>query len=276
MGGVHVRPSSTPASDRPRSPAAQFATPDRLSDYWRFYWAVAEAQTARWLPSTPSRLLDLSSPDFQGTPRAVAAGHDVVTLLPSLDVAMRRSLTLVNGRAMVPPPARRGRLRRVVGDSAFLRGFASEAFDGVIADNRVLSRHLATEASLAEVARVLRPGGRALVSVDSVVLGMALLAEQDCWPELSHAPSADVLLVPWPDGSISRCFTGEQLTETLVDAGLELEWIKPRTVLSASTVEMMLARDPRSMGRLVEMELRATESDDYVGVHMVASARKPG
>jgi hypothetical protein len=30
------------------------------------------------------------------------------------------------------------------------------------------------------------------------------------------------------------------------------------------------------MGRLVEMELRATESDDYVGVHLVASARKPG
>ena len=47
-------------------------------------------------------------------------------------------------------------------------------------------------------------------------------------------------------------------------------------MLSASTVEMMLARDPRSMGRLVEMELRATESDDYVGVHLVASARKPG
>ena len=62
----------------------------------------------------------------------------------------------------------------------------------------------------------------------------------------------------------------------LTDAGLELEWVKPRTVLSASTVEMMLARDPRSMGRLVEMELHATESDDYVGVHLVASARKPG
>ncbi|WP_159940670.1 MULTISPECIES: class I SAM-dependent methyltransferase [unclassified Nocardiopsis] len=272
---MHVRPSPTPASDRPRSTAAQFATPDRLSDYWRFYWAVAEAQLARWLPSSPSRLLDLSSPDFQGTERAVAAGHDVVTLLPSADTAVRRPLTLVNGRAVVPPPARRGRLRHVVGDPVFLSNFAPEAFDGVIADNRVLSRNLATEAALAEVARVLRPGGRTLLCVDSVVLGMALLAEQDCWPELSYAPTADVLLVPWPDGSITRCFTAEQLTETLTDAGLELEWLKPRTVLSASTVEMMLARDPRSMGRLVEMELRATESDDYVGVHLVASARKP-
>lgn len=270
-----MQPSSTPASDRPRSTADQFATPDRLSSYWRFYWAVAEAQIARWLPTAPSLLLDLSSPNFQGTPRAVAEGHDVVTLLSSADSAVRRPLTLVNGHAMVPRPARRGRVRPVVGDSAFLRNFASESFDGVIADDRVLSRHLATEEALTEVSRVLRPGGRALLCVDSVVLGMALLAEQDCWPELSHAPNADVLLVPWPDGSITRCFTAEQLTEALTDTGLELEWLKPRTVLSASTVEMMLERDPRSMGHLVEMELRATESDDYVGVHLVASARKP-
>ncbi len=270
-----MRPSPTPASDRPRSPAAQFATTDRLSDYWRFYWAVAEAQISRWLPETPARLLDLSSPDFHGTPRAVAAGHDVVTLLSSVDQAMRRPLTLVNGRAAVPRPARRGRLRHVVADSAFLRAFAPESFDGVIADNRVFSRQLATESSMSEVARVLRPGGRVLVCVDSVVLGMALLAEQDYWPELSHAPSADVLLVPWPDGSITRCFTAEQLTEMVTEAGLDLEWIKPRTVLSASTVEMMLARDPRSMARLVEMELHAADSDDYVGVHLVASARKP-
>ena len=270
-----MRPSSTPASDRPRSPAAQFATTDRLSDYWRFYWAVAEAQISRWLPPTPSRLLDLSSPDFQGTPRAVAAGHDVVTLLPSADLAMRRPLTLVNSRAMVPRPAPRGRLRHVVGDSAFLRTFTPGSFDGVIADNRVFSLQLAAESSMSEVARVLRPGGRVLVCVDSVVLGMALLAEQDYWPELSHAPSADVLLVTWPDGSITRCFTAEQLTEMVTEAGLELEWIKPRTVLSASTVEMMLDRDPRSMARLVEMELHAADSDDYVGVHLVASARKP-
>ena len=270
-----MRPSSTPASDRPRSPAAQFAAPDRLSDYWRFYRAVAEAQIARWLPKAPSRILDLSSPDYQGIPRAIAEGHDVVALLPSTDSAVLRPLHPVDGPTAAPRSARSGRLHQIVGDPAFLRFLSAEGFDGVIADNRMLSRQLATEESVAQIARVLRPGGRVLLCVDSVVLGMALLAEQDCWPELSHAPSADVLLVPWPDGSITRCFTADQLTDTLTGAGLELEWIKPRTVLSASTVEMMLARDPRSMNRLVEMELRATESDDYVGVHLVASARKP-
>jgi hypothetical protein len=88
-------------------------------------------------------------------------------------------------------------------------------------------------------------------------------------------PSADVLLVPWPDGSITRCFTAEQLAELLTDVGLELDWIRPRTVLSASTVEMMLPRDPHMLAHLVEMELKAAESDDYVGVHLLASARKP-
>ncbi|MDT0301530.1 class I SAM-dependent methyltransferase [Streptomonospora wellingtoniae] len=264
-------PDSRPA----RSAAAHFATSDSLSAYWRFYWAVADAQLARWLPEEPGRILDLSGPDFRGAPRAVADGHDVVTLLPSAELRPRRQLTLVNGH--VPAARRRspGRLQPVVGDTTFLSEFTSGAFDGVLADNRVLSRHLATEASLGEIARVLRPGGRVLLCVDSVVLGMALLAEQDCWPELSFAPRADVLLVPWPDGSITRCFTAEQIGEVVTDVGLELDWIRPRTVLSASTVEVMLARDSQALGRLVEMELRAGESDDYVGVHLLASARKP-
>src|SRR5699024_9968851 len=100
--GVHVRPSSTPASDRPRSPTAHFATPDRLSGYWRFYWAVAEAQVTRWLPRMPSRLLDLSSPDYQATSRAVAAGHVVGPLLPDLQTRARRELSRVHGRSPLP------------------------------------------------------------------------------------------------------------------------------------------------------------------------------
>ncbi|TQN30514.1 methyltransferase family protein [Haloactinospora alba] len=269
-------PTETPVDQRPaRSPAAHFATMESLSGYWRFYWAVAGAQLSQWLPHRPSRLLDLSSPEFRGAPRAAAAGHNVVTLLPSADMAPRRSLPLVNGHAPAPRQESTGEVRSVVGDTTFLSALADDTFDGVVSDNRVLSQHLATEASLSEIARVLRPGGRTLLCVDSVVLGMALLAEQDYWPQLSHAPDADVLLVPWPDGSITRCFTAEQLTELLTGAGLEPEWVKPRTVLSASTVDTLLADDPRALGDLVEMELKATESDDYVGVHLLASARKP-
>ncbi|MGV2385867.1 MAG UNVERIFIED_CONTAM: methyltransferase, partial [Thermobifida fusca] len=73
----------------------------------------------------------------------------------------------------------------------------------------------------------------------------------------------------------TRCFTSEQLRELLTEAGLDVEWIRPRTVLSASTVEKVLAERPRALNRLVEMELKAAESGEDVSMHLVASARKP-
>ncbi|MFI0355463.1 methyltransferase [Actinomadura sp. 9N407] len=171
--------------------------------------------------------------------------------------------------AAPPAPA-----RRVIADSGALGFLADGCLDAVIAENRVLSRHLVTEASVAEIARVLRPGGRILLSVDSLTLGMALLAEQNCWAHLSDVPSAEVVLVPWPDGTITRCFWADQLRELLTDAGLEVEWIRPRTVLSPSTVEHVLAASPRALPRLVRTELNAPLNDDSLGVHLLASARR--
>lgn len=276
--GSARHPSLFEASDDsdlppPRSPAAHFASPDTLSAYWRFYWAVADVQLSRWLPTEPSRILDLSGPDSRGASRAAAAGHDVVQLVPATEGSPVLHAEL---RAPAPRGTPAGRIRAVVGDPTYLTGFASDRFDAVLADNRALSRHLATETLLSEIMRVLRPGGRALLCVDSVVLGMALLAEQTRWPELSYAAGADVLLVPWPDGTITRCFTVDQLSESLADSGLQLEWVKPRTVLSASTVELMMNDKPQALRRLVDMELKAAESDDAVGAHLLASARKPG
>ena len=64
----------------------------------------------------------------------------------------------------------------------------------------------------AEIARVLRPGGQLLACVDSLVLGMSILAEQHHWAELTDLPQAEVVLIPWPDGRITRCFGPEQLS----------------------------------------------------------------
>ena len=88
-------------------------------------------------------------------------------------------------------------------------------------------------------------GGRALVCVDSLVLGMAILAEQNYWAHLRQ--TGEVMLVPWPDGSITRCFSSAQLRELLTGAGLEVEWMRPRTVLSPSTVDHVLAADARAL-----------------------------
>ncbi|MGW4800109.1 class I SAM-dependent methyltransferase, partial [Nonomuraea sp. NPDC004297] len=85
-----------------------------------------------------------------------------------------------------------------------------------------------------------------------------------------------VMLVPWPDGSITRCFSSGQLRELLIGAGLEVEWMRPRTVLSPSTVDHVLSSDARALNYLVRTELEAQPNDDdTVGIHLVASARRP-
>jgi hypothetical protein len=53
---------------------------------------------------------------------------------------------------------------------------------------------------------VLRPGGRLLLAVDSLAVGLARLAEQGRWAQLADVPSADGVLVPDDDGSLTRCF----------------------------------------------------------------------
>ena len=71
-----------------------------------------------------------------------------------------------------------------------------------------------------------------------------MLAEQHRWPHLVDVPNADVVLIPWPDGTITRCYGAEQLRELFTGSGLEVSWIRPRTVLSPQTVSYLLARDP--------------------------------
>ncbi|HYB46510.1 MAG TPA: methyltransferase, partial [Streptosporangiaceae bacterium] len=129
------------------------------------------------------------------------------------------------------------------------------------------------ETMIAEIARVLRPGGRVFACVDSLVLGMAVLADQHHWAHLVDLPHAEVVLVPWPDGTITRCYGPDQARELFIGAGFEVAWIRPRTALSESVVMHVLQGDPASLPRLVRAEL-AARSDESLGVQLVISARK--
>ncbi|MFP3962199.1 methyltransferase domain-containing protein [Actinomadura fulvescens] len=242
---------------------------ESLAKYWSFYRAVAAAQLARWLPHRPSRILDISGGQSHSA-QAAAAGH---TVLGVRDPHLVAPPVNGNGRPPAPRPGA-GTLRQIVADTGSLSFLADACVDAVVAEDRTLSRHLATESTIAEVARVLRPGGRVLLTVDSLTLGMALLAEQNCWAHLSDVPSAEVVLVPWPDGTITRCFWADQLRELCTEAGLEVEWIRPRTALSPSTVEHILTASPRDLPRLVRTELSAPLLDESLGVHLLASARR--
>lgn len=296
-----------------------------LTAYWRFQRAVVAAQLQAWLPPRGRILVDISGPQSSVASQAATAGYTVLQVLPRFPSAAEppgpghpapadpargepargdpvlgdpvpgrparlgvpRTLT-VRGVHRRRSPA--GRLVRVVADSANLSFLADGSVDGVIADDGALSRHLMAEDVAAEIARVLRPGGQLLASVDSLVLGMSILAEQHHWAELTDLPQAEVVLVPWPDGRITRCFGPDQLVDLLTEAGLEVSWIRPRTVLSPSMVDHVLRKDPSAIMRLVRAELAAgaeeagpagpghgnrNGGDESFGIHLLAAARKP-
>ncbi|MDF5756510.1 methyltransferase domain-containing protein [Spongiactinospora sp. TRM90649] len=242
-------------------PAEELNGSGTLGPYWTFYRAVAAEQLGRWLPERPSTLLDMSGGGGQWAAQAAHCGHRVIEVIDfRIDAAAEQDKLRDADR-----------VRQIRADD--LGFLPDESIDAVVAEERALSVELMAESAMDDVARVLRPGGRALVCVDSLVLGMAILAEQNYWAHLCQ--KGEVMLVPWPDGSITRCFTSAQLRELLTGAGLEVEWIRPRTVLSPSTVDHVLASDSRALTWLVRTELEANpEDDDTVGIHLVASARK--
>ncbi len=258
------------------SPGKPFPT------YRAFRAAVEQAQLTSWLPGGRRFLLDISGPGAHAAEVAACAGHSVLRVASPEAV----SPEAVSPETVAPPPATGGdrvdgdrvnraggRLSTVTADGTGLEFLPDGCVDGVIAEDRTLSLRLAAEELVAEIARVLRPGGRVLACVDSLTYGMAVLAEQHRWPHLVDVPNADVVLIPWPDGTITRCYGAEQLQELFTGAGLEVSWIRPRTVLSPQTVSYLLARDPAKFGELVSAELRA-RADDSVGTHLITCCVK--
>ncbi|HYA49642.1 MAG TPA: methyltransferase domain-containing protein, partial [Streptosporangiaceae bacterium] len=253
------------------SPLAALA-PGSLAGYWRFQRAVARAQLVAWLPAASRLLVDISGPYASASAQAADRGHTVIRVLAAAPEPRRAR----------PARARRGAIVPVMADPASLAFLADGCADGVIAEDGALSRQLMTEDLAAEIARVLRPGGQLLASVDSLVLGMAMLAEQRRWAHLTDLVHAEVVLIPWPDGTITRCFGVSQFTELLTEAGLEVSWVRPRTVLSPSMVDHVLRRDPSAITRLVRAELAACQdrADGLIpaesfGISLLAAARKP-
>jgi len=252
------------------SPLAALA-PGSLAGYWRFQRAVARAQLVAWLPAGSRLLVDISGPYASASAQAADRGHTVIRVLAAAEPHRAR-----------PARAGRGAVVPVLADPASLAFLADGCADGVIAEDGALSRQLMTEDLAAEIARVLRPGGQLLACVDSLVLGMAMLAEQRRWAHLTDLVHAEVVLIPWPDGTITRCFGVSQLTELLTEAGLEVSWVRPRTVLSPSMVDHVLRRDPSAITRLVRAELAACQDRadgllpaESFGISLLAAARKP-
>jgi len=265
-----------------------------LPAYWQFHEEVTRAQLRAWLPTGRHTLVDVSGPRGPGAELAAEAGHTVLRIIdgvppgrgledPGSDGGgldgggLDGTAAGPNGRWELdgsPRRDRRGQIIRLVADCSRLQFLNDGCADAVIAEDRALSVHLAAEMMIAEIARVLRPAGRVLACVDSLVLGMAVLADQHHWAHLVDVPHAEVVLVPWPDGSITRCYGPDQVRELFSGAGLTVKWIRPRTVFSESMVTHCLQREPDSLPKLVRAELAAA-ADESLGAQLVISASKP-
>ena len=273
-----------------------------LPAYWQFHEAVTRAQLRAWLPPGRHTLVDVSGRRAPGAELAAEAGHTVLRVIDGADPGRGDAVPPQEpgglGDGITPqepggrgglggtvspqdrgvsggyPRNKHGRIIRLVADSSRLTFLNDRCADGVIAEDRALSVHLAAEMMIAEIARVLRPAGRVLACVDSLVLGMAVLADQHQWAQLVDVPHAEVVLVPWPDGTITRCYGPDQARELFSGAGLTVNWIRPRTVFSESMVTHWLRREPDSLPKLVRAELAAA-ADESLGAQLVISAAKP-
>ena len=259
-----MRTSEAPARTG-ADPATGSPVPPDDSAYWAFYEEVAAEQLSTWLPDEPQRVLDLSGGRTRFAEQLVLSGHEVV------HVRADRSWP-------APEQQGAGRVLPVVADARELTWVRSESVDAVLAESRALSMCLATEVTAEHLRRVLRPGGRLLLVVESLLLGLSRLADLGRWAELADVPSADVVLVPQEDGSITRCFWPEELDELLTGAGLEVEWVRPRTVLSPATVVRALEQGGAAALRTLvttECRLAAEREGTSAGLHLVVSARRP-
>ena len=243
------------------------ASPDLLpradSPYWLFYEQVAVAQLAAWLPAAPCLVLELSCGPVDRRALLVAAGHVVLQVRAEVDPAE-------------PPPVPGA--HRLLADSHDLRWLQDASVDAIVVESQVLSRCLATEVMADHLARVLRPGGRVLLIVESLLLGLARLADQGRWAELADIPAADCVLVPGEDGTITRCFWPQELRGLLTGAGLEVDWVRPRSVLSVSAVERAIASEgAQTTMALVKAELALAQEHEgeSTGLHLIASAVRP-
>lgn len=232
-----------------------------------FLGEVAYEQLADWLPETPQTILDLSlqAPALLGL--MVDRGHTVI----HVDAHARLpDIAPAPGRSGGP-----GRMYAVRADPRLLQWLRDDSVDVVVAEG-MLSESLAAELTLDDLGRVLKPGGRLLLSADSLVAGLARLADQGRWAELADVPAADVVLVPHDDGSVSRCFWPEELAGMLSGAGFDVEWIRPRTVLAEYTVAQALRSDATQLHSLVNTELALSirREGESIGGRLVASAHK--
>lgn len=111
----------------------------------------------------PIRILELSGHDDRRARQLRDAGYDVL-----------RVDSMPLGGAVT-----------VHADPRSLTWLRASSFNAVVAESSVLSTSLATEETVRDLVRLLRPGGRLLLVVDSLLTRLARPADLGRWAELA-------------------------------------------------------------------------------------------
>ena len=176
-------------------------------------------------------------------------------------------------------------------DICDLSCFGDGAFDVVVCYGGALSyvreRH---ETALSELVRILRPGGRLLMSVMSLYGTLALAGTLDAVDFLlrmeAHVPSGELAQLPGVlltvPGSTEfhqplALFTAAHLRELVESSGCEVERMAAANPISRAGLPLAaVSADSEASRRLGELELAACEALGLLdaGAHIVLSARR--
>lgn len=243
--------------------------------YWRFYRDVSWRHLKAFLPSSrPAWAADLGCGTGWFGTRLLKSGCHVVFLDPS-------GAMVEKARESAQRESARGlETRFVQAGMEEMREIESGLLDFATAQGDPLSFCEEPARALAELARVVKPGGAVVLSVDSRVAGVrSLLNEKspDAALELARSGRTKWRGERSDERFSMKMFEADELRTLLTRAGFEPLSTIAKTCLVQRGNEAWLD-DPAAARELLAAEERVHEKPEYFGLagHLQVAARRRG
>lgn len=239
--------------------------------YWDLYRRVSWEHVKPLLPRERSRLLDIGGGTGTWAVKLAKAGHDVVCA----DLS-HKMVDVARAKAEAEGVAERVTCLR--SDLQDLKEFGEAEFAMVWAQGDPLSYVPDPALAVRNVARVLRPGGLFVASVDSRFAAIEHFMEKGRIEELEAflRSGKDEWLADRPEERFPvTFFAPEDLRKLLKRRGFDVVSMIGKTVLPLRRHETLL-QTPKEFRRLLELELSLNREEALLGGagHLEVAARK--